>query len=190
MHTQIHAHTRAHAHANTRTHVSLTSHTICNEHPGDNNSKIAIVEFSTNSTCVRVPLKPRGQVDTLSLRAARQCQGGIDTAAAIGACLNELPDKSEARTHQPAIVLLAGGSPDGKARTRALAAATEAKRAGVAVLTVGVRGAGPAFLGELSSGPGYAFSAAASNGAAKLWAKVAAALCGVQNEGASAVKAA
>jgi Mg-chelatase subunit ChlD len=103
-------------------------------------------------------------------------KGGTDMTAGINACKNLLathPLMSGTRRSK-VLVLLTDGGPDNPETTSAAAAA--AKASGITLITVGVGSANLAYMDSLSSGAGYAYSAAYSD-ATNLRVQITPALC-------------
>lgn len=155
-------------------------YTICSSNAmhmctaGDNRSRVAIVEFSTN-TYVHSPLTPANEVDASRLRTARQFSDLTYMGEAIQGCTKIL---SSAGNNRAAIVLLTDGVPNGKVDV--VSASDAAKEAGIVMLTVGVGGANLALLAAVASGPNLTIDAAAfNNDAANMAGQVSPRLCGV-----------
>jgi hypothetical protein len=105
-------------------------------------------------------------------------KGGTDMTAGINACKSLFatnPLMSAARDSK-VIVLLTDGGPNSPTETSAAAGA--AKASGITLITVGVGSANLAYMDSLSSGAGYAYSAAAfNNDATNLGVQVSPVVC-------------
>jgi hypothetical protein len=143
---------------------------------GNPGAYVAAVEFSdTNET--EIPPTKRSVVDTTVLRSAKKQGGGTDMYAGIATCQYLLEDEPMKSTgHTKVVVLLTDGAPD--SHEEATTATDKAKAAGIVIITMGVKGADLPFMGSLSSGAGYNFSAENfDNDAANIGAEIAPRLC-------------
>lgn len=142
---------------------------------GGSGSSFLVAAFSSGVTSV-VPWTPKAGMTAEVVNAVRSYApsgGGTAMEAALAFCASQLAGTSGANTR--VIILVTDGVPDDQSTT--LAAAAAAKGAGIKLATVGVGNADSAFLAQLATSTGYAFSALFDYAAVGLASEVAAALC-------------